>query len=378
MKLCSLTNASLSCRCFFQGICIAKGNEDVVRRTNDESGGQELQIEFGDLNHYAKSTPILELKSRDNIDALCRVQIKWKQVRPDIWVAQRGAFTDPFDMLEEKCANMMRDWLLSSTHQEALVEKAKGFATVEHQWTSELGEAGLSYGVEVLGIEITTLRFPHIDKQDEKMALQMADTNLQIEISRQSATKEHETSILNQATHIRQQEDRDRTAQAEETQQLVQQRINRAAAETTTKKAEMDTKVVQAEMKLELARQNKEKEVTLAKATAEAEAERVRAQGAKDAAQLAAEGEIAATKQKNEAMLSYLEKQAALLKSNPGLIDLLQLQNDFLKTECLANAAKFNPNVVLLSGQEGLEARRMLNGHAPQVPNGAILSSYNP
>jgi hypothetical protein len=149
---------------------------------------------------------MLELKSKDNVDGLCRAQIKWKQFRPDIWISMRGAFTDPFDMLEEKCANMMRDWLLSVPYLDALEEKSKGFTRVEHQWSSELNGACRGYGVQVLGIEITTLRFPHIDKQDEKMALSMADTNLAIETSRQEATKEKEISKLNQAMHDRMQE----------------------------------------------------------------------------------------------------------------------------------------------------------------------------
>lgn len=359
-----------------EGICVASGNEDFVRATAGTSRTasiDELVIEFGDLNHYAKSTPMLELKSKDNLDALCRAQIKWKQFRPDIWVSQRGAFTDPFDMLEEKCANMMRDWLLSVAYADALEEKAKGFTKVEHQWSTELNDAGREYGVKVLGIEITTLRFPHIDKQDEQMALQLADTNLTIEMSRQNARKEKETSVLNQATHIRMQEDKNREAEAEERQQEVQRRKNTAEADTVTKKAEMDTLVVKAEQALALAQENKAKEVALAKASAEAEALRVRAEGKRDAARLAAEGDIAATQEKNKAQLDFLQQQASLLKENPGLVDLLRIQNDLLKTEALANAAATNPNVVLLPGQEGIEARRMNKGHAPQVPGAAIL-----
>jgi len=364
-----------------EGICVASGNEDFVRRAkNDELKGNttsidDLEIEFGDMNHYAKSTPMLELKSKDNLDALCRAQIKWRQVRPDIWVSQRGAFTDPFDMLEEKCANMMRDWLLSVPYSDALKEKAQGFTKVEHQWSKELNDTGRVYGVEVMGIEITTLRFPNIDKQDEKVALQLAETNLAIEMSRQNAMKEMESSKLNQATHIRHQEDRGREAEAEERQQEVQRRKDIAAAETITKKAEMDTKVVEAEKLLALAQEMKGKEVALAKATAEAEAERIRAEGKRDAAELAAQGDIAATKEKNKAQLEFLDQQAALLKGNPGLVELLKIQNDFLKTQALAHAAEKNPNVVLLTGQEGLEARRMVNGHAPQVPGSAIIGN---
>jgi hypothetical protein len=79
---------------------------------------------------------VLELvQGQHFIDALCRVQIRWKQFRPDIWVANRGAFTDPFDMLEEKCANMMRDWLLSVPYVDALAEKSQGFTKIEHEWT---------------------------------------------------------------------------------------------------------------------------------------------------------------------------------------------------------------------------------------------------
>lgn len=363
-----------------EGICIAQGKEDFVRIAKQESQSlriEDLVIEFGDLNHYAKSTPMLELKSRDNVDALCRVQIKWKQFRPDIWVANRGAFTDPFDMLEEKCANMMRDWLLSVAHLDALKEKAQGFTKVEHQWTAELNDTGREYGVEVLVIEITTLRFPHIDKQDEQMALQMAETNLLIEMSRNDAAKEKETSKLNQATHIRQQEDRDREAEAQERTQEVLRRRNAAEAKTVTKKAEDETLVVEAEKGLALAMENKNKEVFLAKATAEAEAERVRAKGKRDAAQLAAEGEIAVTKEKNNAQLDFLKQQASLLKENPGLLELLRIQNDLLKVQALAEAAESNPNVVLLPGQEGLEARRMNKGHAPQVPGAAIVSNSN-
>ena len=335
----------------------------------------DLEIEFGDLNHYAKSTPLLELKSRDNIDALCRIQIKWQQVRPDIWVTHRGAFTDPFDMLEEKAVNMMRDWLLSLPYIDALEEKAKGFTKVEHQWSAELNGAGRKYGVQVLNIEITTLRFPSIDLRDEKMAEQRAETNLAVEMSRQNAMKETETSKLNQAMHVRMQEDRDREAEAEERQQKVQRRKNAAAAQTVTNKAEMDTKAVEAEMALALAQQDRDKKVALAKANAEAEADRVRATGKRDAAQLAAEGEIASVKEKNQAQLDFLKQQADLLKENPGLVELLQLQNDLLKTEAMAHAAESNPNVVLLTGQAGLEARRMNGGHAPQVPGAMLMTN---
>ncbi|CAB9508684.1 expressed unknown protein [Seminavis robusta] len=362
-----------------EGICMASGNQDFFRNSTIQNKDtkatiDDLEIEFGDTNHYAKSTPILELKSKDNIDAICRAQIKWQQVRPDVWVAHRGAFTDPFDMLEEKCANMMRDWLLSVPYADALEEKSKGFTKVEHQWSAELNDTGRVYGVKVLGIEITTLRFPSVDKQDEQLALQLAETNLAIETSRQNATKEKEISRLNQATHVRMQEDRDREAEAEERQQEVERRKNKAEAETITKKAEMDTLVVEAEKNLALAQQNQTKEVELAKATAEAESDRVRAQGKRDAARLAAEGEIAETQEKNKAQLEFLTQQAELLRKSPGLVELLKIQNDLLKTQALALAAQTNPNVVLLTGQEGLEARRMNNGHAPLVPGSAIVS----
>lgn len=365
-----------------EGICAASGKEDFVRRMKHEHQAQgtsltmnDLEIEFGDLNHYAKSTPLLELKSRDNIDALCRIQIKWKQTRPDIWVTHRGAFTDPFDMLEEKAVNMMRDWLLSVQYADALEEKAKGFTKVEHQWSAELNGAGRKYGVQVLNIEITALRFPSIDIRDERMAEQRAETNLAVEMSRQNAMKEIETSKLNQAMHVRMQEDRDREAEAEERQQIVQRRKNAAAAETITNKANMDTKAVEAEMALALAQQDRDKKVALAKANAEAEADRVRALGKRDAAQLSAEGDIAATKEKNKAQLEFLKNQADLLKNNPGLLDLLTIQNDLLKTQALAAAAETNPNVVLLTGQEALEARRMNGGHAPQVPGSVLMTN---
>jgi hypothetical protein len=146
-----------------QGICVATGSEDFVRRAkfddnvnNRRATLDDLEIEFGDTNNYAKSTPVLELKSKDNIDALCRVQIRWRQFRPDIWVTNRGAFTDPFDMLEEKCANMMRDWLLSVPYLDALAEKSQGFTTIEHEWTAQLNDAGFTFGVAVMA-----LRLPH-------------------------------------------------------------------------------------------------------------------------------------------------------------------------------------------------------------------------
>jgi hypothetical protein len=363
-----------------EGICIAAGKDDFVRRAKTEARSlqmDDLVVEFGDLNHYAKSTPVLELKSKDNMDALCRVQIKWKQDRPDVWISYRGAFTDPFDMLEEKCANMMRDWLLSVTHIEALSEKSHGFTKVEFQWMSELNDTGREYGVSVLGIEITVMRFPHIDSQDEKMAIQLAQTNLELESQRQKALKEQETSKLNQATHNRMQEDRDREAEALERLQAVERRKNIAEVTTITEKAKMDTEVVKAEMELSLVRENKDKAVFLAKAYAETEAEKVRAEGKRIASQLAAEGEIAATKEKNNAQIAFLKEQAALLKENPGLLELLKIQNDLLKTESISRAATINPNVVLLPGLEGLEARRMNKGYAPQVPGAAIIHDSN-
>lgn len=309
------------------------------------------------------------------MDALCRVQIKWKQIRPDIWVSSRGAFTDPFDMLEEKCANMMRDWLLSVSHSEALAEKAKGFTKVEYQWMSELNQTGREYGVSVLGIEITVMRFPHIDSQDERMAVQLAETNLELESQRQKVLKEQEASKLNQATHIRMQEDRDREAEALERSQMVERRKNVAESSTISEKAKMDKEVVQAEMELSLARENKDKAILIAKASSEAEAERIRAEGKRISAQLAAEGEIASTREKNNAQLAFLKEQAALLRDNPGLLELLRIQNDLLKTEAISRCATVNPNVVLLPGLEGLEARRMNNGYAPQVPAAAIVST---
>jgi len=153
-----------------ESMCIASGTEAFVQGHNSEG---ILEVEFGDTNHHAKSTPILQLKSKDNLDAICRAQIKWKQFRPDIWIAQRGAFTDPFDMLEERIANMMKDWLLSVHYTEALEEKASGFAKVEHLWSTALNQTGREYGVSVLAIEITALRFPTADSQDEKVALQV-------------------------------------------------------------------------------------------------------------------------------------------------------------------------------------------------------------
>ena len=131
--------------------------------------------------------------------------------------------------------------------------------------------------------------------------------------------KEVETSKHNQAMHVRLQEDRYREAEAEERQQIVQRRKNAAAAEIVTNKAEIDTKAVEAEMALALAQQNRDQKVALAMANAEAEAERVRALGKRDAAQLEAEGEIAATKEKNKGQLEFLKNQAELLKNNPGL-----------------------------------------------------------
>lgn len=135
----------------------------------------------------------------------------------------------------------------------------------------------------------------------------------------------------------------------------------------------MDTLVVKAEMALALANQNKEKEVALAEATAEADADRVRAKGKRDAACFAAEGDIATTHETNKAQLDFLKEQATLLKQNPGLVDLLRLQNDLLKAQAMAQAAQTNPHVVLLTGQEGLEARRMVNGFAPVVPGAAMV-----
>jgi len=222
----------------------------------------------------------------------------------------------------------------------------------------------------------------------------MAETNLAIEMSRQNATKEQETSKLNQATHIRMQEDKNREAEAEERQQEVQRRINTAEATTASKKHEMDKEVVKAEMELALAQERKEKEVALAQASAQAESDRVRAEGKRDAARFAAEGlvhaycaflpcrcflscfvlilirrpcksvsfyyahlnasEIAATKEKNQAQLDFLREQAALLADNPGLVELLKIQNDLLKAQAMAQAAATNPNVVLLTGQASL------------------------
>jgi hypothetical protein len=205
------------------------------------------------------------------------------------------------------------------------------------------------------------------------VGVQLATTNLAIVSSRQNANKEQELSKLNQATHLRLQEDRDREAEAEERQQQVERRKDLARAETVTKKAEMDTKVVQAAKALALAEETKAKEVALAKATADAESERIRAQGKRDAARLAAEGAIAATKEKNDAQLDFLKRQSELLRDNPGLVQLLQLQNDLLKTQAMAEAAATNPNVVLLTGQEGLEARRMNKGYDTQVPGTAAI-----
>lgn len=127
---------------------------------------------------------------------------------------------------------MMRDWLLSVAYLDALEEKARGFTKIEHQWSAELNSAGREYGVAVLGIEITTLRFPYIDQQDEKMALQMAETNLKLETSRQEAQIEKECGILNQVTHVRMQEDRNRDAEVLERKQEVERRNNTAEAET--------------------------------------------------------------------------------------------------------------------------------------------------
>lgn len=62
-----------------ESISWASGEEDFVRRTKNENAVldmSDLEIEFGDLNHYAKSTPMLELKSKDNLDVSCNTGMK--------------------------------------------------------------------------------------------------------------------------------------------------------------------------------------------------------------------------------------------------------------------------------------------------------------
>jgi hypothetical protein len=158
---------------------------------------------------------------------------------------------------------------------------------------------------------------------------------------------------------------------------LKQKKISKKFSEEKTRQKQRRQQKKYQWTPLTLAQEKKDKEVALAKASAEAEAERLRALGKRDAALLAAEGEIAATKEKNNAQLQFLREQAALLRDNPGLLELLRIQNDLLKTEALATAAKTNPNVVLLTGQEGLEARRMNKGHAPQVPGAAMITTID-
>ena len=58
-----------------ESICIASGKDDFVRRAKTETQAlvmDDIVVKFDDLNHYAASTTMLELKSRNNIDALPR------------------------------------------------------------------------------------------------------------------------------------------------------------------------------------------------------------------------------------------------------------------------------------------------------------------
>ena len=58
-----------------ESICIASGKDDFVCRAKTETQAlvmDDIVVKFDDLNHYAASTTMLELKSRNNIDALPR------------------------------------------------------------------------------------------------------------------------------------------------------------------------------------------------------------------------------------------------------------------------------------------------------------------
>jgi|GEM_PF-1407578 len=323
-------------------------------------------IEFGDLNDYAKSSPKWTFQSKDKYNVDVRAQIKWRQIKPEIWVERRGAFVDPFDALEEPCMNRLRDWLQSVNHDQALEAQTKGFENEENRLVSQLQDIADQYGVQVVSLEITTLKFPDIDAENYKISLQKAEAQLEINKLQNQAYLAKQQQLTASEEHNKSMQGLELKAKGNEKTAEVDQRKNTNAAHTVKSKAEAESTAVEAERTLELARVTKTNDVQMAQIEAQAAREKVKGETAMNVAQFQAEGDVATIKEKYKADIDALTQKAALIKANPQLLELLRLESQADVQKSYASAAASNPNVSLgLTEEHAQQIRRMNGGFAP-------------
>ncbi|MEC8010182.1 MAG: SPFH domain-containing protein [Pseudomonadota bacterium] len=331
---------------FFTGNGLMIGRDGTTFPKNAEG-----QIKFADLGQYSRSTPLMEFKSKNNYNVICRAMLTWTQTQPELWERNSGAYSDPFDALEEPLKQALRDWLNSVDHKDALDAKSQKFSNVEDQLLSDLNKQASRLGISIKDLQISDLRFPDLDVENEKLAAVKAASRQDIQTIQSKA----ETEKAKLESNLRGKQAELETFQKQNA--IEQERVN---AEEIRNKRELDLlNLKQTREKSELAAKQ---QLELARVAGENEISQKLAEGMLQKAELEAKTSMAMEKAKLKALTEVFGNDRELL------MEVLSLQSRERNMAQLADAAKVNNNVSLnLDKGDEQEVRRMNKGFAPQA-----------
>ena len=331
--------------------------------------GQERFVTWLDYQDYSRTTRELTFRSHDSQELSLKVQISWKLKDGATWLGSGGTYDDPFDYLEEKVQALFRDGIGAKSHEEIQDEQKNGFEGIEKKIRPELVAFAERLGVELVGMEVRSLRFP----EHEKRRIKMAEFEAKREHERLGLEKElDQQKLQNKKKADKETADQERAQQAAEKQALLQsvdddRKLAAVEAENAQSAARLNAQKEQEQIRAETARLK-----ALGDAEAQAAGEERMARARLEAAKLDAQAKLEAERAVNEAYIARAKAEAEAarelgeaLKGHPELLELR-------KAEAYAEVLKafaHNPDA-LLSDEMRRDILRMRGVYQPEFPPG--------
>eukprot|EP01128_Nolandella_sp_AFSM9_P001610 TRINITY_DN1183_c0_g1_i2.p1 TRINITY_DN1183_c0_g1~~TRINITY_DN1183_c0_g1_i2.p1 ORF type:complete len:520 (-),score=143.63 TRINITY_DN1183_c0_g1_i2:3-1562(-) len=156
----------------------------VIQQANGYRTGSEYtyargeETFFGFLNFLTQSRTTQKFRffSLDRQKAEMTVQLTWCLSDGIRWITKARAYSDPFDLLEEKTEALFRDAIGSMDYRTALKAKADGYDSMEKNIFKSLSNSASSLGAKLKSIEVRELSFPTLEAQEIQLATKDAET----------------------------------------------------------------------------------------------------------------------------------------------------------------------------------------------------------
>eukprot|EP00300_Choanocystis_sp_HF-7_P014222 c18611_g1_i1.p1 GENE.c18611_g1_i1~~c18611_g1_i1.p1 ORF type:complete len:685 (-),score=148.62 c18611_g1_i1:111-2165(-) len=318
----------------------------VVRR-------EEKFIDWLSVQRTTRTTEKKKYLTSDGQECLIKIQLQWRLVDGNSWIAQCRAFEGPYDFAEEKLDALVQDEIGRSSMIELEQQRLIKFDNFEASVGKPLRRVTRAVGVQLLSMEVRHLRFPRQDEhRREQQMLEAAALRTQRQkeydavLARQSQQQLMEAA---EAELARQQNAVRRDGEIAAVQDQRKMAIVEAEAaqslrtmQTAQERTRIDgaTKLLQAENEAKMAVVDRERraEAELRIAKLEAEAEFVRAEAHARSAM-----ELARVLKDNPEYLRYLELEMNLkleekriaavgaFATNPNALVPVSLQREVLR-----------------------------------------------